>query len=101
MKVVLGYVPVPSQEVGKALARALVKQDLAACCNILGPMCSLYKWGGELCEDSEFLLLAKVSDRKRAEAQALLEREHPYDLPCIVWYAADSAFPAFAAWVEG
>lgn len=93
------YVPVPSRELGLMLARRSVQEHLAACGNVLGPMTSVYEWKGEVCEEEEWVLILKTTEGKRKALKELLEREHPYECPCLAdWPMV--ANPEFAAWVQ-
>ena len=44
------------------IAKALVEKKLAACVNILPEIRSIYQWKGEICDDSERLLLIKTTE---------------------------------------
>ena len=65
----------------ETVARALVEERLAACVNILPPMTSIYRWKGDVEEESERQVVIKST---RARVAALWERLrdlHPYDVP--------------------
>ena len=76
-----------------------MEASLAACANVLGPMTSVYEWEGNLCEEEERLLLLKTTAGKRDGLKALLEAEHPYEVPCLTDWSID-ANEAFAEWVR-
>ena len=42
------------------IARVLVEEGLAACANIVGGVRSIYRWEGEVCDDSECLMVVKT-----------------------------------------
>ena len=69
---------------GEKIAKALVEKKLAACCNIIKDVRSIYQWEGRVCNESEVLLLIKT----RRDAFAALEREiktlHSYKVPEII-----------------
>ena len=52
---------VPSQEVGRSIAGALVKQGLAACVNMIPAVESIYVWEGKVENDQESLLIIKTT----------------------------------------
>jgi periplasmic divalent cation tolerance protein len=80
-------------------ARELVEERLVACANML-PMESVYRWDGEVVEDSEVLLLAKTTEGKTDAITKLLHDIHPYDVPCIAFYEAEKASGDYQNWVE-
>jgi periplasmic divalent cation tolerance protein len=94
------YVTAPSSEVGAALARSVVGDGLAACCNVVPAVRSIYRWKGKLCEDAEVLLMFKT---RRGRLAALTERvvtEHPYDCPEVLAFSAEAGHGPYLAWID-
>jgi len=92
------YSPFPSFRSAKVAARRLITADLAACVNITKSR-SIYEWKGDLQDTSEYLLIAKTSLKRKKEAISLLNKTHPYELPCILSWNV-SATPEFEKWVN-
>ena len=61
------YLTTPSQQIAHQLSEQLVQQHLVACVNIVPAVQSVYRWKGEVCRDSEVLLVCKTR-------QSLVER---------------------------
>ena len=80
----LVYCPCPDLDAAKRLGHQLLDARLAGCINILPAMTSLYHWEGAREEAAETVLIVKTSAEKAGEAQALVEREHPYDVPAVL-----------------
>ncbi|MCU0894476.1 MAG: divalent-cation tolerance protein CutA [Rhodospirillales bacterium] len=99
MAEVLVYVTAASRDHALLIGRQLVEERLAACVNVLGPIASIYRWEGEVCEDEEVAFIAKT----RAElVPALSERVHDlhdYDTPCIVAVEIAGGNPEFLSWI--
>lgn len=77
----------------------VVKAGLAACANILSPSCSSYIWNGVYETQTEYPVLFKTGQNRRAELIARLSELHPYEVPAILsWDAAAAA--SYAAWVS-
>jgi len=93
-------ITVPSEEKGVEIARALLEQRLAACVNCLGPIRSLYRWKGEVCDDSERLLIVKSRAALFPRLQAAVLALHPYETPEIVALRIDRGLPAYLKWVR-
>jgi periplasmic divalent cation tolerance protein len=78
------YVTAKNHEEARHIARTVVKERLAACANVLGPIESFYHWEGNFEEGAEVALLLKT----RAELESrLIERVttlHSYSCPAIV-----------------
>ena len=93
------YVTIGSEAEAKSIAKALVKESLIACANVLGPASSIYMWEDEVQEAQEFVLICKTQ-RMRLEAAAARVRElHSYDTPCITVYEMAAGFPPYVEWI--
>jgi periplasmic divalent cation tolerance protein len=93
------YMTAGSRDEARTIARALVEERLAACCNLLDGMTSVYRWQGEIQEDAEVVVIAKTRaelvERLTARVQAL----HSYDVPCVVALPVSGGNPAFLDWI--
>jgi periplasmic divalent cation tolerance protein len=90
----------PDREAARALARTLVAQRLAACCNLVGGVDSVYRWEGAVREEGEVLLVIKTSAVRLAELERALLTRHPYAVPELVVLLPERVEPRYAAWVE-
>ncbi len=92
------YVTFPSKSVAKEMAALLIEKKLIACANIY-PIDSIYKWKGEIKEESEFVLWAKTTADKIHLLRTTLVQTHPYEIPCIVSFPANST-ENYLKWVD-
>jgi len=92
---------VGTQEQALDIANHLVDKRLAACVNIVPGVRSIFRWKGEVIDDTEFLLLAKTVEERYEEVSAAIKSLHAYELPEILAYPAPLADGPFAAWVGG
>ncbi|WP_343218119.1 divalent-cation tolerance protein CutA [Haloplanus sp.] len=90
------YVTAP-QAAADGLARRLVDERLAACVNVV-PCDSVYRWGDEIHEDEESILLAKTAEDRYDDLRAAMIEWHPHDVPCIERFDAADAHDPFASW---
>lgn len=63
------------------LAKLAVELRLARCVNIIRNVRSIYSWQGELCDESECLLLMKTGHVKLDDLMETIRKKHPYELP--------------------
>ena len=78
------FITASSREEGERIASKLVEDKLAACCNILNGITSIYIWEGELCRDEEVLLIVKTVEKKFPELSERVKELHSYDVPEII-----------------
>ena len=82
------------------VARTLVTEQLAACVNLVGPVRSIYRWKGEISDDSETLAVIKTT-RDRFEAmRARLVELHPYEVAEVIALPVEAGHAPYLAWVE-
>lgn len=91
---------VSNADEARAIARALVEKQLAACVNILGPIESIYRWKGEIEEAQEFLLLIKTTADHLLRLREELERLHSYEVPECIALPIESGLPAYLDWIS-
>jgi len=96
----IAMITVPDESVAKNIARTLVEERLAACVNIVGGVTSVFRWQGNILEETELLLLAKTTRTKFADLQRRVIQLHPYDVPEIVSLDVPSGYDHYLAWVK-
>lgn len=99
MNVVAVYVTVPSGELGRMIARQVVKERLAACGNLLAGVESVFRWESRVVEEQEVVLILKTQSSRIEQLIARIKELHPYDCPCIVVYRAVGGSSDYEAWV--
>jgi periplasmic divalent cation tolerance protein len=91
---------VPSEEVGTALAKALVQEGLVACVNVVPGVRSIYRWKGEVCEDAEHLLVMKSVRSRSGEIAERVKALHPYETPELIALPVGGGMDGYLAWVR-
>ena len=89
-----------SDEQAETIARALVERKLAACVNVVGEVCSIYRWRGAVERDPEKLLLIKTSAQLVEKVRQTIRELHSYELPELLTLAVAEADPDYRAWIE-
>jgi len=83
-KILLLYVPLPSYESAMEMAQSLINNRLAACCNIIPKVTSVYSWNGKIENSEESVLIIKTLEIKLEEITLFIQEKHTYDVPCIL-----------------
>src|SRR5437879_3469384 len=71
----------PGREEALGLAREVVEARLAACVQIVDGITSVYRWQGEVREESEALCVMKVPADRAAVLIDRVRARHPYETP--------------------
>jgi periplasmic divalent cation tolerance protein len=82
------------------IARRLLKDRLAACVQIVGPVSSTYWWQGALESAKEWLCLAKTQKTKYKEVERAIRAIHPYSVPEILAVAVAAGDPDYLKWLN-
>jgi periplasmic divalent cation tolerance protein len=85
-------------EAGK-IAQALVKERLAACVNIAGPVRSTYRWRGKIEQATEYMLVIKSSTRHFSKLERTVRELHSYELPEIVAVTLAAGSKPYLMWL--
>lgn len=98
-KVVVVLCTCPDPEFASDLASILVDSNLAACCNILPGVQSVYKWQGEIENSEEVLMLIKTTEDRYPALEQTIGAHHPYELPEIIAVPVIKGLPGYLDWV--
>ena len=94
------FTTLPDAASARTLAGQLVQQELAACVNILGKITSVYRWQGEVHDDTEYQLVIKTTQARYDALQTWIREHHPYELPEILASPVARGLPDYLDWVE-
>lgn len=81
------------------IAARLVENQLAACCQISGPIVSFYRWQGQLESTAEWICSIKTSQRLFRSVSATINQLHHYDVPQIVAVDVCSVSEEYRTWL--
>ncbi len=89
----------PNEEKAREIVRCLVNERLVACGNVVPSIHSIYRWKGEVHEETEVLAILKISRAVFPDLQARLRALHSYELPEIIALPVEAALPEYLGWV--
>ncbi|MBS1536800.1 MAG: divalent-cation tolerance protein CutA [Bacteroidetes bacterium] len=81
------------------IARILVSERLAACCNIMLSAYSIYGWRGAIRESLEVMLFIKTSEEQIEFLEPRIRELHPYDVPEIISLPLSGASSQYLNWM--
>ena len=66
------------------IAQRLVGERLAACCQIIGPITSVYRWQDKIESAEEWMCIIKTDESLYAAVEIAIRQQHHYAEPEIV-----------------
>ncbi len=100
MEIRFVYMTVGDAQEAAAIGRELVESRLAACVNILPSMHAIYRWKGDLEEDSEVVMIVKTTQQRMPALIEKVRSLHSYSCPCIVSLPVVEGHTPFLEWVK-
>lgn len=88
-----------NREEAERIATALVERSLAGCVQLVGPICSIYRWQGAIEQADEWLCLAKTSAERYAAVEAAIRELHSYDCPEVIATPITYGSDAYLQWL--
>lgn len=98
-EICLVYATFPDADSARRAAHALVEGHLAACCNLLPPIESIYFWNGHVQEGPETAMLVKTTTALAPAAMAAIATGHPYENPAILQLPVSGGSADFLGWI--
>jgi periplasmic divalent cation tolerance protein len=96
----LFLVTVPNIDEGQKIARNLVESKLVACVNIIKNISSIYRWKGEIEEDSEHLLLIKTTEEKSDLLIQRIAKIHSYKNAECIGLKIEKGSKKYLNWIK-
>ena len=75
-------------------------KKLAACVSILPEIESVFKWNGEVNDESECLVIVKTRRSLFNTVAGRIEKLHPYDVPEIIAFIASEGSSKYLKWIK-
>ena len=97
--IIMVYCTTADVEEAKMIARTLVGKKLAACCNIVPSITSVYCWEGDVQENNEALLLIKTSQKMYEHLEKEIKMIHSYSVPEILASQIKTGSEAYFDWI--
>jgi len=95
----LVYMTAATAEEARRIGAALVEERLCACANVIDGMTSVYRWQGEVQNDSEAVLIAKTRQDLLDALTARVKALHSYEIPCVVGIPIIGGNSEFLDWI--
>ena len=94
------YITTKDTSEASHIARLLVEANFAACCQVLSPSLSVYRWNNEVQTEHEVILIVKTVASKLPALEKLIKKEHSYECPCIITWNIQEGSKDFLDWLN-
>jgi periplasmic divalent cation tolerance protein len=93
------FCTIDSEPAARDLASSLVRDRLAACVQVVGPIHSAYRWQEAVEEAAEWLLLMKTTRERFPALREAIVAVHPYEVPEVVAVPVEDGWPEYLGWI--
>ncbi|MBN1255788.1 MAG: divalent-cation tolerance protein CutA [Deltaproteobacteria bacterium] len=99
-KTVIIFVTAASEQEAASIGKHLVEEGLAACANIIPQIRSIYRWKGDICDESESLILIKSRADLFEKIRSRIRELHSYEVPEITAISLEKGDADYLQWIE-
>lgn len=97
---IMVFVTFPDADAAASAAKIAVKEGLAACCNIVDGVRSIYMWKGEIRDGKEALAVFKTRASFFDRLKNRIKELHSYEVPEIIAVNIDAGHDDYLDWIE-
>jgi periplasmic divalent cation tolerance protein len=78
----------------------VVSEGLAACCNVVPAIESIYMWKGKVCHEAEALCIFKTREDIFVKFRERVVELHTYEIPEVVAFDITAGEARYLKWLE-
>lgn len=82
------------------LAKLIIEEKLAACCQVIPKIKSIYMWKGEIQKSEEVILTIKSREYLGERIEKLIKEKHSYKVPEIIKIKIDDGSIDYLNWID-
>ncbi|CUS78383.1 divalent cation tolerance protein [Candidatus Kryptonium thompsonii] len=97
---VIILVTTPNVIEARKISKILVEEKLAACCNIVEKVNSIYFWQNNVVDDFESLIIIKTRKDLFPELEARVKELHKYTVPEIIAIPIIAGSNSYLDWIN-
>ena len=99
-KKIVIFITAGSKEEAENIGGKLVEERLAACCNIVDNISSIFRWKRKICRENEVLLLVKSSSELFNDIVKRVKELHSYEVPEVIAFPIIYGSEEYLNWIE-
>lgn len=94
------FMTAASMDEAASIAKKAVEERLAACCNIISGVRSIYAWKGSIHDSAEVLCVFKTRSSLFEPLRQRIKELHSYEVPEIVAVEIKAGLAEYLAWID-
>lgn len=97
---IIVFCTTPSSEISNQIADVCIQKKIAACCNIMSSVKSVYEWEGKVEKSDEQLLMIKSTEDNFKAIENIINSIHTYDVPEIISVKINNGSESYLKWIN-
>lgn len=97
---IVTFITTPNVIEARKISKTLVEEKLAACCNIIEKVNSIYFWQNEVVDDFEALIIIKTKRDVFPELVKRVKELHKYTVPEIIAIPIIDGSDSYLNWID-
>lgn len=89
-----------TEKAARVLVRKLVEKRLAACGTVIPGTTSIFRWKGEITEETEVLVILKTVRARWQDLEVAIAEHHPYEVPELIEVPITQGLPKYLTWLS-
>ncbi|HJW86815.1 MAG TPA: divalent-cation tolerance protein CutA [Candidatus Brocadiaceae bacterium] len=98
-KAVIVFITTGSTDEAKKIGKLLVEEGLAACCTIIQPVESIFKWKDAIHVEQETLIISKTREELFSALEKRVKQLHGYEVPEIIAIPITQGSKSYLDWI--
>jgi periplasmic divalent cation tolerance protein len=98
-KAVIVFITTGSTDEAKKIGKLLVEDGLAACCTIIQPVESIFKWKDAIHVEQETLIISKTREELFSALEKRVKQLHSYEVPEIIAIPITQGSKSYLDWI--
>ena len=90
----------PTEDEAASIGKVVVEEGLAACCNIVPGLRSIYRWQGKVCDEKEVLCILKTRASFFDALKDRLLELHSYEVPEVIAIDIKDGHGDYLRWID-
>lgn len=98
-KAIIVFITTGTTDEARKIGKHLVEEGLAACCTIIQPVESIFKWKDAIHVEQETLMVSKTREELFSALEKRVKQLHSYEVPEIIAIPITQGAKSYLDWI--